>query len=281
MIVVTGATGQLGTLVIEGLLRKLPASEIVAAVRTPSKAAHLGVPVREANYDDEAGLVRAFQGADKVLLISGSEVGKRVPQHQAVINAAKEAGVAHLLYTSILFADTTTMLLAGEHKATEDNIKASGIPYTFLRNGWYTENYAQAVTQAVETGSFTGSAGTGKVGATTRADYADAAVAALTTEGHEGKAYELAADTPWSYADLAAELTKATGKPITYQNLTTPQHQEALTTAGVPAAFATILADSDRGIADGELATDSHHLSTLTGKPTTSLSDAVAQILKG
>jgi len=284
MIVVTGATGHLGKLVVEGLLQKVPASEIVAAVRTPEKATDLaarGVQVRKADYSDPTGLVEAFKGADKVLLISSSAVGQRVAQHTAVVDAAKTAGVSHLLYTSILFADTTTMLLAAEHKATEQAIRDSGIPFTFLRNGWYTENYAQAVAQALATGSFAGSAGGGKLGGAPRADYADAAVSALTTEGHEGKAYELAADEAWSYADLATELSAATSKTITYQNIPAEQHQQFLEVAGIPAGFATLLVDSDRGIADGELTSTTGDLGTLTGRPTTPLREAVALLLKG
>ncbi|WNV83401.1 SDR family oxidoreductase [Umezawaea sp. Da 62-37] len=284
MIVVTGATGHLGKLVVEALLRKVPASEVVAAVRTPAKAADLaerGVQVRTADYTDPASLVAAFAGADKVLLISGNEVGQRLPQHTAVINAAKEAGVAHLVYTSILHADTTTMALAPEHKATEEAIHASGLPFTFLRNGWYTENYAQTIAQAVQTGTFAGSAGDGKVGAAARADFADAAATVLTTDGHEGKAYELAADEPWSYQELADELTRATGKTITYQDVPPAQHQEVLTAAGVPAPFATMLVDSDRGIATGELVSTTGDLSRLAGRPTTPLRESVAEILKG
>jgi NAD(P)H dehydrogenase (quinone) len=284
MIVVTGATGHLGKLVVEGLLEKVPANEVVAAVRTPEKAADLaacGVHVRKADYSDPASLVAAFQGADKVLLISSSEVGQRVAQHTAVIEAAKEAGVSHLLYTSILNADTTTLLLAADHKATEQAIRDSGIPFTFLRNGWYTENYASTVAQALATGSFAGSAGDGKFGGAPRSDYADAAVGALTTEGHEGKAYELAADEPWNYADFAAELSTATGKTITYQNVPADQHLQILTGAGLPEAFATILVDAERGIAAGELTTTTHDLSTLAAHPTTPLRESVALLLKG
>ncbi|MCS7476397.1 SDR family oxidoreductase [Umezawaea endophytica] len=283
MIVVTGATGHLGNLVVEGLLRKIPANEIIAAVRSPEKATDLtarGVQVRKADYNDPATLTAAFQGADKVLLISGSEVGQRVAQHTAVVEAAKQAGVSHLLYTSILFADTTTMLLAAEHKATEQAIRDSGIPFTFLRNGWYTENYAATVAQAQATGSFAGSAGTGKLGAAPRSDYADAAVTALTTDGHEGKAYELAADEPWSYTDFAAELSAATGKTITYQNVPASEHQQILESAGIPQGFATILVDSDRGITDGELTATTNDLSTLAGHPTTPLRESVALLLK-
>jgi NAD(P)H dehydrogenase (quinone) len=207
MIVVTGATGQLGRLVVEGLLKKVPATELAVAVRTPAKAADFaerGVQVRTADFTQPAGLAAAFAGADKLLLISSNEVGQRVPQHQAVVTAAKEAGVGHLVYTSLLHADTSTLGLAPEHRATEQLIRESGIPFTFLRNGWYTENYAPTITQAVEQGSFPGSAGDGKVASASRADYADAAVAALTGEGHEGKSYELAGDVP------ALNLTRAT-----------------------------------------------------------------------
>jgi NAD(P)H dehydrogenase (quinone) len=284
MIVVTGATGHLGTLVIEGLLKTIPASEVVAAVRTPEKAsalAALGVQIRKADYDDPASLAPAFAGADKVLFISGSDAGKRIPQHTAVVNAAVEAGVSHLVYTSILSADTTTMSLAADHKATERLIRDSGIPFTFLRNGWYTENYVQAVAQALATGSFAGSAGDGKVGAVPRADYADATVTVLTTGGHENKVYELAADEAWTYADLAAALSAATGTTITYQDVPAEQHQRILEAAGVPAVYAAIYTDSDRGVKDGELASDSHDLSTLAGHPTASLRDSVALLLKG
>ncbi|WP_103343774.1 SDR family oxidoreductase [Amycolatopsis sp. CA-126428] len=283
MIVVTGATGHLGKLVVEGLLQKVPANEVVAAVRTPGKATELavgGVQVRKAEYGDPVSLIAAFEGVDKVLLISGSEVGQRVAQHAAVVRAAKAAGVRHLVYTSILNADTTKMLMAADHKATEQVIRESGIPFTFLRNGWYTENYASTVAHAVEAGSFAGSATEGKLGGAPRVDYADAAVGVLTTEGHEGRTYELAADEPWSYVDFAAELSAATGKTITYQTVSAEQHQQILEDAGVPEGFAAILVDSDRGIDDGELASDTRDLSKLAGRPTTSLRESVARLLQ-
>lgn len=284
MIVVTGATGQLGRLVVEGLLKKVPPGEIVAAVRDPEKAAGFaarGVQVRRADYDDPASLTAAFAGADKVLLISSSVPGQRLAQHEAVIAAAREAGAGQLAYTSVLAADTTKLFVAPDHKATEEAIRASGVPFTFLRNGWYTENYAQTVAQAVATGSFAGSAGEGRLGGVPRLDYAEAAVEVLTGEGHVGQVYELAGDEPWSYADLAAALTAATGKQITYQNLPTEEHRKLLVGAGLPEPVAAMLADADRGIAEGELLSSTGDLHRLIGRPTTPLAEAVAALLKG
>jgi NAD(P)H dehydrogenase (quinone) len=283
MIVVTGATGQLGRLVVEGLLKKVPPAEIVAAVRDPRKAeefAARGVQVRIADYEEPATLAAAFAGADKVLLISSSAVGQRVAQHEAVIKAAREAGVGHLVYTSVLGANTTKLVLAPEHKATEELIHGAGVPFTLLRNGWYTENYAQTVAQALATGSFVGSAGDGKLGGVPRIDFAEAAVEVLTGEGHIGKVYELAGDTPWTYAEFAAAITEAAGKPVTYQDLPTAQHKEILVGAGLPEPLAATLADADRGIAEGELASDSGDLRTLIGRPTTPLAEAVAALVK-
>ena len=283
-IVVTGASGQLGHLVVQDLLdRGVAAGQIVAAVRTPEKAADLaarGVQVREADYDRPETLAAAFAGADKVLLISGSEPGRRVPQHRAAVDAAKEAGAGHLAYTSILGADTTPLGLASEHKATEELIRASGIPFTFLRNGWYTENYTAAITQAAAAGTLTGSAGDGRVSAAARADYAAAAAAVLAGEGHEGKVYELGGAPAWTYSELAAEIARAAGTPVTYQNLTVEQHKQALVDAGLPEPYAELLVDSDQGIAAGLLEDQSGELTRLIGHPTISLADAVAASLK-
>ncbi|ONI80066.1 NAD(P)-dependent oxidoreductase [Saccharothrix sp. ALI-22-I] len=283
MIVVTGATGQLGRLVVEALVEKVDADQVVAAVRDPQKAADLaglGVQVRTADYNEPSTLAEAFAGADKVLLISSSEVGSRVAQHTAVIDAAKAAGVGHLLYTSILYADTTSISLAPEHKATEELIRESGIPFTFLRNGWYTENYEQSVAQGLEFGAIVGSAGDGRLGGVPRADYADAAVAALTGEGHEGKAYELAADEPWTLTEFAEAITRISGKTVAYQDLPADQHRGILVGAGLPDFVADMLVDADRAIAAGELASTSGDLSALIGRPTASLDESVAALLK-
>ncbi len=284
MIVVTGATGQLGQLVVDGLLKTVPAAEIAVSVRNTEKAAGLaarGVQVRAADYTDPESLTGAFAGADTVLLISGSEVGQREAQHRNVVEAAKQAGVGHLVYTSVLRADTSTLGLAGEHKATEQAIRDSGIPFTLLRNGWYTENYAVALAQAAESGALIGSARDGKVASATRADYADAAVAVLTGDGHQCKVYELAGDERWTFPELAAELSKAAGREVTYQDLPTEQHREVLVSAGVPADFASALVSYDQGIATGQLDDGTGQLRALIGRPTTPLSEAVPAILKG
>ncbi|WP_410609791.1 SDR family oxidoreductase [Amycolatopsis sp. lyj-109] len=283
MIVVTGATGHLGKLVVEGLLEKLPADQIVAAVRTPEKAADLaerGVEVRRADYADPDSLVTAFKGADKVLLVSSSEVGQRAAQHQAVVEAAEQAGVGHLVYTSAPQATTSALVLAPEHKATEELIQASGLTATILRNNWYNENYADTIKQAVQTGSFAGSAGDGRVASATRADYAAAAVAVLTGEGHEGKVYELAGDVTWTNADLAAEIGQATGREITYVDLPADEHAKVLTQAGLPEPVAGFLVALDANIKDGLLAETTDDLRTLIGRPTTPIGVTVAELAR-
>ncbi|MDS0139997.1 MULTISPECIES: SDR family oxidoreductase [unclassified Amycolatopsis] len=281
MIVVTGATGHLGKLVVEGLLEKLPADQVVAAVRTPEKAADLaerGVEVRRADYTDPDSLVTALKGADKVLLVSSSEVGQRVAQHEAVIEAAKQAGVRHLVYTSAPRATTSKLVLAPEHKATEELIEASGLTATILRNNWYNENFADTIKQAVQTGSFAGSAGDGRVASATRADYAAAAVAVLTGEGHEGKIYELAGDVAWTYADLADEIAKATGREVTYADLPADEHAEVLTRAGLPEPVVGLLVTLDADTKAGLLAETTDDLRALIGRPSTPIGATVAEL---
>ena len=273
MIVVTGANGQLGQLVIQSLLRSVPASQIVAAVRQPAKAgalAALGVQVREADYNRPDTLDAAFAGADKVLLISSSEVGQRLPQHQNVIDAAVRAGVKLLAYTSLLKADTSPLGLAAEHLATERALKASGLPHV-LRNGWYTENYLASVPAALAHGALIGSAGEGRIASAARADYADAAAAVLTQADQAGKVYELAGDSAYTLAELAAELSQATGKTIPYVNLPEADFKGALLQAGLPAPIAELLANSDAGAAQGGLYDGSGQLGRLIGRPTAAL----------
>jgi NAD(P)H dehydrogenase (quinone) len=276
---ITGATGQLGRLTVDKLKAKLPADQIVALVRSPEKAADLGVPARAFDYDRPETLAAALAGIDTLLLISSSEVGKREAQHSAVIAAAKQAGVGRIVYTSLLRADTSTLSLAGEHLFTEKAIAASGIPYTFLRNGWYIENYAAGVQGALAHGALIGAAGTGRIAAAARADYADAAVAVLTGEGHDGQIYELAGDTAFTLADLAAEISRQAGRDIPFHNLAPADYAAALTGAGVPAPFAEMLAGWETPIAEGALFDDGHALSKLTGHPTTSLADGVKALL--
>ena len=284
MIVVTGATGKLGRLVIAGLLEKVLPAEIVAAVRTPEKAADLaarGVQVKQADYSEPETLHLAFAGAEKVLLISGSELlGGRVAQHQAVIEAAKSAGAALLAYTSILRANISTLALAREHKATEENIRASGLPFVFLRDGWYFENQTEALGPAVQHGAILGAAGEGRFASAARSDYAAAAVAVLTGLGHENKIYELAGDAPYTLSELAAEVSKQAGKPVAYNNLSPQDYQAALEGFGLPAALAAYLVDADLGAANGELDDSSGDLHRLIGRPTATLADAVAAVLK-
>ncbi|MET9180276.1 SDR family oxidoreductase [Kitasatospora aureofaciens] len=280
MYVVTGATGQLGRLVVEGLLARVPASEVAVAVRSAGKATDLaarGVDVRVVDYDEPRTLAGAFAAGDRVLLISGSEVGRRVPQHRAVVEAARTAGVALLAYTSIL--GTATFRLADEHKATEELILASGLPYAFLRNGWYTENYLADAAGTVARGVVLGSAGDGRVATAPRRDYADAAVAVLLDGSEQNRAYELSGDAAWSLPELAAELAKASGEPVGHRDVTPAEHLDVLVGAGLPQGFAEALVDVDAGIARGELAGTPGDLARLIGRPTVPLAESVRAAL--
>jgi NAD(P)H dehydrogenase (quinone) len=283
MIVVTGATGQLGRLVINQLIeRGVNASKIVAAVRTPAKAADLaarGVQVREADYTRPATLATAFKGAERVLLISSSEVGQRLPHHRAVIDAARGARVGQLVYTSLLRADSSPLGLAAEHKATEALITASGLPHVLLRNGWYTENYLASVPPALQHGAFIGSVGTGRIASATRADYAAAAAAVLAQPVGDNRAYELAGDSSYTLAEFVAELNRQTGRSVVYQDLPQQDFEGALVGAGLPAPLAALLADSDAGASKGALFDDGHQLSALIGRPTTPLAAAMKAAL--
>ena len=274
MIVITGASGQLGRLVIQSLLTKVPASRIVAAVRNPQKAsdlAALGVQIRRADYTDSAFLDAAFQGAEKVLLISSSEVGQRLAQHRNAIDAARRAGVSLLAYTSLLHADTSPLGLAGEHVATEAWLAQSGVPFVLLRNGWYTENYLASIPPALQHGAFIGSAGEGRIASAARADYAEAAAVVLTTPGQSSKVYELAGDEAYTLAEFSAELSRQSGKAIPYVDLPENDYKAALIGAGLPEPIAGLLADSDSGAAKGGLFDDTRQLGTLIGRPTTPL----------
>lgn len=282
MIVITGASGQLGRLVIEALLKTLPAGEIVAAVRNPHKVADLaarGVQVRQADYDQPDSLTAAFRGADKLLLISGSEVGRRVPQHRAAIAAAKAVGVGMIAYTSLLHADSSPLPLAAEHQETESLIRASGLPAVILRNGWYTENYLASVPVALQHGVLLGSAGEGRIASAARADYAEAAAAVLTRDDQSGRIYELAGDESYTLGELAAAIAKQSGQPVAYQNLPESEFKAVLLGAGLPEGLATLLAESDVGASKGGLFDDSRQLGQLIGRPTTPLAALLKQQL--
>jgi len=285
MIVITGATGQLGRLVIAALLRRgVAANHIVAAVRSPQNATDLagqGVIVRRADYTEPARLDSAFAGAEKVLLISGNQVGQRVPQHQAVIDAAKRAGVALLAYTSLVHATQSPLALAAEHRATETAIAASGLPTVILRNGWYNENFETRITGAVATGAIHGCAGTGRFSSASRADYAEAAAAVLTrSTSSDIQILELAGSEGYSLADLAGKVATASGKPVQYHDLSQVEYEAALLKHGLPDAFAKILADSDAGVATGALFDEGKTLENLIGRPTTSIDETIAAILQ-
>ena len=275
---VTGATGHLGRLAVESLLtRGVPASDVVAIVRTPTNAADLaerGVQVREGDYDRPDTLPAALTGVDRLLLVSGSEIGRRLPQHTAVITAAKAAGVSRIVYTSLLKADTTTLPIAGEHVGTEAALREAGIPFTVLRNGWYTENYTGQLAQYLATGTILGATGGASVSAATRADYAAAAAAALTGENAGNAVHELGGPA-FTLDDLAATITQVTGTPVTHQDLPAEQYTATLRSAGLDEGTAGFLTVVDASTARGDLHTESEALTRLLGRPATSLVDAV------
>ena len=276
---VTGATGQLGQLLVEQLKQKTAAENIVALVRTPEKAAGLGIEARAFDYEKPEGLTEALEGIDRLMLISGSEIGKREQQHTNVIEAAKKAGVSWIVYTSLLHADTSSLSLAGEHLATEAALKNSGIVHTILRNGWYTENYTGSIAGALGAGAFVGSAGDGKISSATRADFAEAAAVVLTNEEHKGKLFELAGDGSYTLTDLAAEISKQTGKDIPYNNLPEGEYAKILKSVGLPELFADAIASWDTGASKNDLFDDSKQLSKLIGRPTTPLTEAIKAVL--
>ena len=280
MIAVTGATGQLGRLVIAALKKQASPGEVIALARNPATAQGPGVSARAADYSQSATLDAALQGIDTLLLVSSSEIGQRTAQHRNVIEAARRAGVGRLVYTSLLRADSSPISLAAEHVETEAALKASGITYTILRNGWYTENYTGSVGGALAGGAFIGSAGDGRISAATRADFADAAAVVLTGSGHEGRTYELAGDTSFSLAELAAEISRQTARALPYVNLPEAEYAATLAGFGLPELLAKGLAAWDVDASRGALFDEGRELSRLIGRPTTSLAEAVAAALK-
>jgi len=280
---VTGATGQLGRLVIEQLLKRCEAKDLVAIVRDAAKAADLaerGIEVRVASYDDRPALEAAVAGLDKLLLISSNEVGRRIPQHQNVIDAAKAAGVKQVVYTSAPKATTSSLILAPEHKATEEYLAASGLAYTVLRNNWYSENYTQTIGNAAASGEIVSAAGQGRVASAPRADYAEAAAVVLTSDGHEGKVYELGGDQAWDFAELAAMVAEVTGKPCTYKPVSVEDLVERMRQAGLDEGTAAFVAGLDSNIAEGALAEVTGDLSRLIGRPTTPMKETVKAVLQ-
>ncbi|MCE1189658.1 MAG: SDR family oxidoreductase [Ignavibacteria bacterium] len=277
---ITGATGQLGQLVVEQLKLRNQGANIVALVRNVEKASSLQVEAREFNYSNTQQLPVALQGIERLLIISSNELGQRAIQHANIIAAAKEAGVKWIVYTSLLHADTSTLSLAAEHLQTEVALKESGIPYTILRNGWYTENKMGSVAGSVAAGVFVGSAGDGKFSSATRLDFAEAAAAVLSGEPTPGKIYELAGDDAYTLTELAAEISRQTGKDIPYKNLPESEYAALLQTFGVPEIYATAIAGWDVSAASGDLFDSGKELSALIGRPTTPLAKTITATLE-
>ncbi len=281
-IAVTGATGHLGQLVVNGLVEKHNANDIVAIVRNQAKAQSLadkGVQIKVADYNDTDALEKALAGVDKVLLISSSEMGQRFTQHKNVIDSAKAAGVKYIAYTSAPRAATTTLALAPEHKETEAYILKSGLDYTLLRNNWYTENYAGQIDAARSTGAIMAAAGPGRVASASRADYAKGAVSVLLTDGHEGKTYELGGDKAWDYNELAATIGEVIGKPVEYKSVDKDTMKGILQSIGMDDVTAEVFATIDTNIADGELAEVTGDLNKLIGGPTTPLKQGLLAVI--
>lgn len=272
---VTGATGQLGKLVVEQLKGKIGSESVVALVRDTEKAKELGVEVRAFNYKNPETLAEQLKGIDRLLLISSNEIGQRTSQHKNVIEAARKANVKWVVYTSILHADATTINLAGEHLETEKMLKASGIDHTILRNGWYTENYTGSIGGALAGGAFIGSAGSGKISSAARQDYAEAAATVIANDVYKGKLFELAGDTAYTLSDLAAEISKQTGKAIPYRDLPEAEYAQILASFDIPKGFADAIASWDVSASKGDLFDSGKQLSKLIGRPTNLLAESV------
>ena len=279
-IVVTGATGHLGRLIVTALLRNgVPATDIVAAGRKVEKLADFaeqGVRVAQIDYSEPETLAAAFAGADTLMLVSASDPGQRVPQHTAAIDAAKAAGISRIVYTSAPQADTTALILAPDHKATEELIAASGLDFTILRNGWYTENYAGEIEKARESGSIVASVGDGRVASASRKDYADAAAVVLVGDDHAGQVYELSGDVAWNFDELAAAIAGIVGRDVEYSRLTPEEHAALLASFGLDEGTVGFVVALDGNIRDGLLAETSGDLARLIGRPTTPLAEGLA-----
>ena len=277
-IAVTAATGQLGRLVVEELLQRVPADQVVAVVRDAGKAqpiADKGVEVRVASYDDPAALRTALEGVDRVLLISGNEVGQRVPQHTNVVEAARTAGVSFIGYTSAPKASDTDLILAPEHKATEEVVQASGIPYSIMRNNWYAENYVQTAQIAKETGEIISGTKGARIPMVPRADLAAGHAAVLTGDGHENTVYEFAGDEALTFDDLAKLFSDVLGREVKHREVEGEEHVAALVAAGLPPETAQFVAALDANIAGGALDVGSQDLSRILGRPTTPLRESL------
>ncbi|NLP59251.1 SDR family oxidoreductase [Lutibacter sp. B1] len=276
---ITGASGKLGQLVVSKLKEHISAEDIIALVRTPEKVESLGINARTFDYNQPNKLAAALKGIDKLLLISGNEIGKRFLQHSAVINAAKEVGIKHFVYTSLLKADSSTLVLAPEHLNTEKAIKASGLDFTILRNGWYNENYTERVKDTVAHGKLYGSSSDAKISSASREDFAEAAVVVLCEDKHRNKTYELSGDLAFTMEDYASEISKLTGKKIPYVNLPEKEFASVLEQAGLPEPVAAFFAGTHTATLHGDLYDDGNQLNQLIGRPTTTISKSISKAL--
>ena len=279
-LIITGATGQLGRLVVESLLtRGTDASDIVATGRSIDRLADLaarGVAVAELDYSRPETVAAVVKSGDTLLLVSASEPGNRAALHAAVIEAAKSAGVARIVYTSAPAATTSALVLAPDHKATEESLVASGVPFTILRNGWYTENYAGEVEKGRENGEIVASVGDGRIASASRKDYADAAAVVLTTEGHEGAVYELSGDVAWDFDELAAAIGTIVGREVAYTRLSPEEHAAMLSSFGLDSGTVGFVVGLDANIRDGLLSGTPGDLARLIGRPTTPMAEGLA-----
>ncbi|MEU4667364.1 NAD(P)H-binding protein [Amycolatopsis sp. NPDC023774] len=280
-IVITGATGLLGRQVVADLLAAgVPAGEVTAVARSAEKAADLGVRVHVGDYDRPETFAGAFAAGDRVLFVSGTELGKRVGQHTAVIDAAKAADVAQLVYTGVFGGPDADFALADDHRATEQRILDAGLPYTFLRNNWYSEVAVPDVAGSLARGAVVNSVlADARIATAPREDYAAAAAAAVHTDGHLGVAYELGGDTAWTFGEFAAELARIRGSPVVHTTVPSAEYEAIVTGAGMPPFLATFLVDVDDAISRGRLAGTLGELAKLLGRPTTPIAETIAKLL--
>lgn len=281
---VTGATGKLGGLVVEALLKKIQPDQLAVSVRNPEKAAHLkalGIEVRHGDFDQPETLVPAFSGVGKLLIISADGDNEtRIRQHLAAVDAAKEAGVKQIVYTSAADAQNSVLGLAEVHRRTEKAILDTGIPYVFLRNNWYLENEASSI-QGVQAGApWVTAAGNGKVGWALRRDYAEAAAAVLAQDGHENKVYELSG-TPLTQDALAQALGRVLGKEVAVSHVDAYAYEGMLNGFGLPPFVVALLSDIQLAISKGALDVVSDDLPKLLGRPVTPIEEALSEALKG
>lgn len=278
-ILVTGATGQLGSLIVQHLRRRAPDVQVIAGGRRTATIE--GAEYRHVDYDRPDTLDAAMEGVTRVVLVSGSEAGKRIPQHRAVIDAAARAGVKLLAYTSILNADRNPMQLAQEHRGTEQALAEGRVPYVLCRNGWYSENYLGSAPVAIQYGVLMSASGKGRLSTATRNDYAEGAAALILRDDHQpGQAYELAGSTSFDKHEFAQMLTRLSGKPVAVEDLSEADYAASLLQAGLPEPFARILADSDAKSGEGWLFDDSRTLEKIIGRPTTPIEVTLQEALR-